>query len=144
MIEPALILRAAPRNPTLAVARRGAASGLIERLLRRDDEGLRGLSGAWWPQGVIVGGSSQQLPWVDGVEYLAACDDAPDLYVPTTHDVTPHAELVVAALRNRFAAHRRFALLDKPRQVLPLTSLEPIDRGRLVDAMVAMQGSEPS
>jgi hypothetical protein len=90
--------RALPLAPQGAWARGRAALRLARRLLERSPEALAALSGVGGEGVLVVLGSLEALPWVDGVGYLAPEPEAPGLWLPTTHEVSPHPALALRAL----------------------------------------------
>jgi hypothetical protein len=91
-------VRALPLAPQGVWARGRAASRLGRRLLERAPEALGALSGLGGEGALVVLGAPEALPWVDGVGYLAPEPEAPGLWLPTTHAVSPHPALVTRAL----------------------------------------------
>ena len=87
-------------------------------------QSLRGLA---WSDGLLVQGPADALPWVDGAEYIAPDPNAPGLWTDTRRKPWPHAEWVLAALRNANPGVGRFALLSHPRLVVPLGDVAAID-----------------
>jgi hypothetical protein len=87
-----------PREPPLepeGVAGRASAPALAAATLRRIEAGaeLHAAVGDGW---LVVVGPAEDLPWADGCVYLGR-DGA--LLIPTTTRISPHPELVAAALQ---------------------------------------------
>lgn len=107
-----------PRDVPLVIAgvhASGAAAIALARLLAKRSDAARRWSAVSSGDAIVVLGD--ELPWVDGVTWLGREPDAPELLVPTLSSVTPHAALVLAAIRKR-----------SPNLLLPI-ALVPSPRG---------------
>ncbi len=72
---------------------------LVRRLLIEPDDRLAALQGVDSPQGAIVFGNADVLPWVDGLIYLRACPGGASVWVPSTVAISVPEELFARALR---------------------------------------------
>jgi hypothetical protein len=119
---PAIVL--SPREPPLApegVVGLGSAPALAAAALRRIDAGaeLHAAAGDGW---LVVLGAADDLPWADGSVYVGR---AGPLLIPTTSAISPHPELVAAALGGGLLVVLEDAVLRGP---MPTG---PVDRERL-------------
>jgi MoxR-vWA-beta-propeller ternary system protein len=135
--DPALLpLRWRVREPPLeaaaAAATGEAARALAERLLALPDERLAALSGVAGAEVLVVTG--EDLPWVDGVQYLGRDPEAPGLLLPTTLSPAVPLPLVERAvmLRRRTPVTPMAVVLEPP-------LLVPLDGARKVDRAVLRQ-----
>jgi hypothetical protein len=126
----AFVPRRAPLAPLAAAAQGPAARALAERLLARDDDALAALSGVASPDGIIVLGPAEALPWVDGVVYLGRDPEAPALLLPTALAPDAPPALLERAVLTRVAAAPVAVLADPP-ALASLAAARPLDRARL-------------
>jgi MoxR-like ATPase len=93
-VRPELHRREPPLPPAAVVAQHGAVPELLAATRARVAAGaeLRVCTGNGW---LLVLGAAADLPWADGVTYLAWQEG---LLLPTTQAVTPSAELLRRAL----------------------------------------------
>lgn len=117
----AFVPRAVPLTPSALVARGEAADRLAGRLARRGAVELRGLMGLHFPQGFVLLGACEQLPWEDGVGYLGVDPRAPRLLLPTTLEPDVPIDLLEERLIALVSPHAPpVALLPAERTVLPV------------------------
>lgn len=108
-------------RPAGALARGPVARALGERLLHRE--------GAWQvavADGLLVA-LGEDLPWVDGVQWLGTSTQAHGLWLPTTQRPALHLALVARAVSRR--AGLPAVLL--PSGIIPLRQLGPLHRPAL-------------
>src|SRR5690349_4890483 len=109
--------RAVPLTPEAVLAVGASALGLARRLLQLTDTQLARLRGLAGSELALVLGAADDLPWSEGVAYLAREPSAPELYLPCATEPDVPATLLLRAL----ARHCR---VEQPS--LPLAvSLEP-------------------
>jgi hypothetical protein len=127
--------RARPLVPEALLSPPTAVPSLYARLAALDDEALARLRGLSSPAGWIVLASEAEveLPWVDGLTYLARDPEAPALWVPTYAALVPAAPLVARALTAKLGAGP-WALWGTPLVVVPLGAARTLDRARLREA----------
>lgn len=117
-----------PPLPISGAAARGDAAGRwVARLLAAPELPWRGIGGPGWL--VILG---DEIPWVDGLQYLGRDPVAPRLLLPT-HTAPEAAGVPVAALVDRWAAARCGGDAG-PYAVLPGWAIVPLGDARTVDA----------
>lgn len=107
------------------VATGAARPALLRALLRRDADGLRGLSAAATRDLLVVLGPTALLPWVDRVHYCAPAPDVPGLWLPTRLAPDAPAELLHGALQRR-CGHAALLLWHDPELVLGLDGALPV------------------
>jgi len=90
--------RARPLEPGALVAPRSVVPSLFARIGQIDDERLSRLRGVSTPDAWIIVGAAEDLPWVEGLIYLARDPEARSLYVPTYKRLEPSAALIERAL----------------------------------------------
>ena len=78
--------RAVPLQPIGLAAREGVAHRLALRLLEESDERLARWSGVSGARLLVILGVADDLPWVDGVEYLGRDARAPALLLPAVRE----------------------------------------------------------
>lgn len=117
-------------TPVAVAARGGAAVALAQRLLALSDETLATLDGVAGKDLLAVTGSSDALPWVDGVVYLGRHPDAAGVLF-VTHAPPPTApHLLAAALLRQYPGQAPLALLGA--DVIPLGGARPVARSQLL------------
>jgi hypothetical protein len=128
--------RARPLVPEALHAPRAVVPSLCARLEAMDDAALSRLRGLSSPAGwiVLAGEAEVELPWVDGLTYLAREPEAPALWVPTYAALVPAAPLVARALTTKLGAGP-WALWGAPLVVVPLGAARALDRARLREAV---------
>jgi hypothetical protein len=119
--------RDVPLVPAAVAARGAVARRLARRLLDFGDDALANLRGAAGGEFLIVTGSEESLPWVDGVTYLGRDARAPSLLVPTTLEPAVPIALFERALTAKFPGMAPLAVLADA-AVAPMVSLRPIAR----------------
>ena len=77
-----------------------AATTLARRLLAHP-AAMAGLTGVAVPQGMVLLGAAEALPWADGVVYLGTPPQAPQLRVPTALSPDVPWDLLAAAVLSR-------------------------------------------
>ncbi len=93
-----------PTAPVAAVAWGAVARDLHARLASMGAERLRGLQATANRDVLIVSGESSRLPWVAGVEYACACEQAPQLWLPSLWQPDVAMDLLAQALQAKFVA----------------------------------------
>ena len=125
------IARDTPLLPTAAAAHGPASVRLAHRLLQFSDESLSQLEGVAGQQLILVQGSEQQLPWVDGVQYLGVDPGAPFLLLPTNYRPSLPESFVQRALLKKTGSSGRIAVLPSPLLLVPLHAARPVSRSVL-------------
>jgi hypothetical protein len=134
--------RAEPLAPEAALGFDGAAEALARRLARAGDEALARLRGVAGDGVVAVLGVADDLPWVDGVEYVGRAPGAPSLLLPTQVAPSVPAALLERAVVARAGA-APIAVSAARRRLVSLAGARPIDRVRLA-AWLARAGEAPA
>ncbi|MEQ9499966.1 MAG: hypothetical protein RIT81_24020 [Deltaproteobacteria bacterium] len=116
--------RPEPLVPCGAWAAGDVVAPLVARLLAIRDADLERLEGVVAPALLIVCGADDDLPWVDGVQYLGRHPDAPRLLVPTREEPNVSPAVLDALIEPRHAA-------VLPGRIVRLDKLRPIARTRL-------------
>lgn len=75
---------------------------------------------------LLVTGEASQLPWADGVQYVAPCREAGALWLPTTRQPVQPLDLLARALARQHGA-QPLLLLEQPALLLSLSRLLPLD-----------------
>ena len=125
------IARDTPLLPTAVAAYGPASLRLARRLLQLPDESLSQLEGVAGQQLILVQGSEQQLPWVDGVQYLGVDPAAPFLLLPTNYRPSLPEAFVQKALLKKAESSGRIAVLPSPLLLVPLQAARPVFRSVL-------------
>jgi hypothetical protein len=121
-----------PRAPEAMVALGDAARALATRLLELEDAQLSQLTCAAGVGVLIVRGATHELPWVDGVRYLAALPGVPELLVPAHQTSSAPPELVARALARVSVGPSAWLRDDSGHDLLlPLAGLGCPSRARL-------------
>jgi hypothetical protein len=123
--------RDAPLLPVAAAAHGEAAFALAKRLLQQQDEQLGQLEGLAGKQLIVIRGSSDLLPWVDGIQYLGCDSTAPALLLPTNYQPSVPPALLARALAAKADDKGVIALLPNPLLLIPMRNARPISRGTL-------------
>lgn len=124
------------QNPLLpvAVAARGdAALRLARRLLLLDDESLARLEGVAGDELIVIRGAEEDLPWVEGVQYLGVDSEAPALLLPTNYEASWPQPLLARALAARVEESGAIAVLPQPPLLVPMVSARPVSRRQLTE-----------
>jgi hypothetical protein len=95
-----------PREPPLLPCAVAAQGDAAIALARRAATSGRSLSCVAANGLIVLLGSAEDLPWVDGALYLGRDPNAPNLLLPTALAPTVPADLVERALTKRFASAR--------------------------------------
>ena len=111
--------------PAGLVAAGPVLGALLRELGRREADSLRGLQVAAMRDLLVVLGTAERLPWVDGVRYCAPLAGVPGLWLPTTLAPDAPAELLHAALQRR-TGHAAVLLWTAPDLVLGLDNALPV------------------
>jgi hypothetical protein len=112
-------------EPQAAVAWGEAARRLLARLSMIPAEQAARLQATANRDVLVVVGVASDLPWVDGVEYAAADQCAPGLWLPTSWEPEMPTDLVGQALSSRFARSPLLLWRDPP-VVIPLDRQLPV------------------
>jgi hypothetical protein len=75
---------------------------------------------------LILTGPLEDLPWVDGAQYIAPRAEMPALWLPTAQRPTAPLDLLERAIRRQHS-QSPLLLLPNPAQLLPLTRLLPVE-----------------
>jgi len=119
--------REAPLPANAAIARGAAARALAERLDALSDEALKAIRGAAGNDLIVIAGD--QLPWIDGIEYLGRDDQ---LLLPTTLSPTVPVPLLARAIAFRHPdLPPPVAIVTAPDLLVSLAALAPIERTTL-------------
>ncbi len=78
-----------------------------------------------WGAVAIVSGESSRLPWVAGVEYACACEQAPQLWLPSLWQPDVAMDLLAQALQAKFA-RQPLLVWHQPTTCVPLDRLLPV------------------
>ncbi|MEL6349543.1 MAG: hypothetical protein AAFV53_40950 [Myxococcota bacterium] len=100
-----------------------AAVRLVRRLLNGYRDNLRGLAA---DDQVVIIGKTEDLPWVDGVQYLGKDPRAPALLLPTMLNTAVPISLVERALILR-AQEGDLPLVVTPSKVIACGNARPLD-----------------
>lgn len=117
--------RLAPAEPQAAVAWGDTARRLHARLLLIPIEQAGRLQATANRDVIVVSGGASDLPWVDGVEYAAADQRAPELWLPTSWEPEVPTDLLGQALSARFT-RSPLLLWREPSVVIPLDRQLPL------------------
>lgn len=118
--------RQSPVEPQAAVAWGDVARRLHAKLLLIPDEHAARLQAtANRDVLVVAAGVASDLPWVDGVEYAAADERAPGLWLPTSWEPGVPTDLVAYALSAGFSRSPLLLWRDPP-AVIPLDRQLPL------------------
>lgn len=130
MIDVRWSVRAEPAVPSAVVGRGAAARRLGARLMSAGT-GWRGLVGSGRAQDdlLLVFADSRDLPWVDGLTWLAADPAAPALWVDTRFAPDLPWALVARAVRR--VVPGAVAWLRDPDLLVPLGAADRIDPAAL-------------
>jgi len=124
--------RELPLAPRGLCARGAAAERLVRRLLAGDDATLARLEGVAGATVVCLRGAAEDLPWIDGAEYLGGDPAAPGLLLPTTRAPNLPADLLLRAL----AARTSPPLVLVPGLVVPMGAARALERDPLATWLV--------
>ena len=125
--------RQIPLLPVAVAARGDAALRLARRLLLLDDESLTRLKGVAGDELIVIKGAEQDLPWVEGVQYLGIDSEAPALLLPTNYEASWPQPLLARALAVRAEESGQIAVLPQPALLVPMKSARPVSRQRLTE-----------
>ena len=102
-------------------------------LLALEPERLARLRGVASTDTVLVLGSHDDLPWCEGIAYLAHDPEAPELLVPCAVAPSVPAPLLLRALQLRFSEKLRApcAVWLEPPLVLSVANAQTLDTSRL-------------
>ena len=122
-------------EPEPPVAQGVIGVGVVARRLfaaieARPQSAWRSLMAAANDDLLILTGPTEDLPWVDGAQYIAPRTEVPALWLPTAQRPTPPLDLLDRAIRRQ---HQQspLLLLPTPAQLVPLTRLLPVDASLL-------------
>lgn len=122
--------RREPRPPQAAVAWGEVAARLYARLVRMTEDQTSRLHATTNRDVLIVTGTADDLPWVEGVEYGCTEPAAPGLWLPTSWEPDAPLDLMAQALLHRFA-RAPLLLWHAPSAVVPLDRSLPVTGGLL-------------
>jgi len=112
--------RETPRIAAAVVGFGDAAKDLARKLLASVDSKWTSLKGVATPDGIVLLGEAECLPWVDGVSYLGADERAPHLLLPTNREPNVPTDLLELALIERSPFPPPLALLETRNAVVSL------------------------
>ncbi len=105
-----IALASSPRSDPLVACAvlsvAGSVLPLARRLLELDDERLSRLRIVYGSQFLLVSGKLEDLPWVDGVQYLGRDANAPRLLLPTTLGPSVPCSVFERAVARRCAQNK--------------------------------------
>lgn len=125
--------RETPLLPAAVAARGDAALRLARRLLLLDDESLARLEGVAGNELIVIKGAAEDLPWVEGVQYLGVDHDAPALLLPTNYEASLPKPLLARALAARAGESGTIAVLPQPALLVPMKSARSVSRQALTE-----------
>jgi hypothetical protein len=145
-MELVVVPRREPLAPSAVLGVGEAARSLFRRLRELPDERLLRLRAARSEVALLVCGDASELPWADGVVYLARDADAPSLLLPTTLTVEQPVALLERALEKRLKSEPQagpppWAVCFSPWLVLSAGSARPVVRAKLRDSFEQESGS---
>lgn len=117
--------QAEPSAPVAAVAWGTVARDLHARLSSMSVEQQRGLQATANRDVLIVSGESSRLPWVAGVEYACACEQAPQLWLPSLWQPEVALDLLAQALLAKFD-RQPLLVWHQPTTCVPLDRSLPV------------------
>jgi hypothetical protein len=140
-----VVPRREPLAPSAVLGVGEAARALFRRLRELPDERLLRLRAARSEVALVVCGDAGELPWADGVVYLARDPDAPSLLLPTTLTVEQPVSLLERALVKRLKSETQagpppWAVCFSPWLVLSAGSARPVVRAKLGDSFEQESG----
>lgn len=114
-------------EPSCVVGVGRVADALFERLLRETDATLRNLRGICYEtashgRALVVIGSSEDLPWVDGVAYLGIQSGAGKLRLPTTLQPNVPVDALERAVLRHHSGDAPVAVIAEPMLLLSLAN----------------------
>lgn len=138
-MELVVVPRRDPLAPSAVLGVGEAARALFRRLRELPEARLLRLRAARTEVALLVCGDAGDLPWADGVVYLARDADAPSLLLPTTLTVKQPVALLERALvkrlqREHHAEPPPWAVCFSPWLVLSAGSARPVVRAKLGDS----------
>lgn len=111
--------------PPMGVIGHGRVSLALFAKLRMLSESERTtLAAAAHQDLLVVTGTHELLPWVDGVQFIAPRSDAPGLWLPTTERPNVPLDLLLSAIRKKHS-HNPILMCPSPSQLVPLNRLLP-------------------
>jgi hypothetical protein len=116
-------------DPSSVIAFAAAAITLAEKLLLVGDESLQALKGVGAKEMILLAGSSDDLPWVNGAVYLGKDPQMPGFLLPTTLEPKLPADLFGRVMETKFKSFAPFAVL--PGKVVPFGKAKNLSRGVL-------------
>lgn len=127
-----------PREPVLAMGEGNVAQALARRILELDEQDFSNLRGAAGEDVLVLRTLKGPLPWVDGVQYFAACaeefgteqPEQPRLFL-STHLEPRFAPELLTAMLCRTHGQILPAILEGSGRVVPVGDLRPLSRERL-------------
>ncbi|MGH8079334.1 MAG: hypothetical protein ACREP7_02085 [Lysobacter sp.] len=96
-----------------------AARALVSALARLDEETRATLMLTANADIAVVTGAAAQLPWFEGVAYIAPCEPAPSLWLLTTERPDIPLDLLQRQIARRHP-QSPLLLLREPAQIVPL------------------------
>ena len=125
--------RVSPLLPEGIGARGASALQLGRRLLQLDDEALGRFFGVAGDKLLVVTGSTELLPWIEGVQYLGRDPACTEVLSPTNYSPSVPSSLLARALGARLLSPGPLAILPfpDPPVFVPLGDARPISRQQL-------------
>jgi len=122
--------RAVSLDPCAVIASDEAAIGIVEKLLRLDDESLGTFQGASAERLIFIVGRGDDLPWANGAVYLGRDARTPASFLlPTTVEPKASIDLFKLILENKFRHLLPCAIL--PGKIIPFGTAKKLSRAAL-------------
>lgn len=99
-----------------------------------------GLSATAHQDILVLTGTPERLPWVDGVQYIAPRADAASLWLPTAQRPAVALDLLEHAIQRRHPL-APLLLLRAPAQLVPLTRLLPVSAALILQIRERWRGA---
>jgi D-aminopeptidase len=116
-----------PLEPRGVIGLGGVAEALLQAMQASPRPGCQAVASDGL---LMVTGAAAQLPWVDGVYYVAPCPEAAALWLPTNRQPDVALDLLARALVRQHSA-QPMLLLDQPALLLSLATPLPADEAWL-------------
>lgn len=113
-------------EPSAIIAFDDAAISLAEKLLFLEDESLQALQGVGAKKMILLAGSGEVLPWVNGAVYLGKDSQIPACLLPTTLEPELPSDLFARVIETGFRALAPFAVL--PGKIIPFGKAKNLSR----------------
>lgn len=122
--------RAVSLDPCAIIAFDDSAVGIVEKLLRLDNESLGTFQGASAERLIFIAGRGEDLPWADGAVYLGRnAQTSASFLLPTTVEPKVSIDLFKLILENKFRHLLPCAVL--PGKIIPFGTAKKLSRAAL-------------